>query len=427
MNGRWSVGAVLAAGLLAEFAYALLLFPLLQHDLVFNRGFSAAWPGYALAAYGIARLATQLPLGELADRLSRRAAVIVGYVVVLIGGLALWPEWPGPAVLAAAAVFGVGHALADPLLPAALSDGRPIDERGRLIGLLNLAQVLGLALGLGGGAFIVGLMPSAAGFAVVAAANGLALVLLTFVAAPLLRYRPRTSARTGWRTTLRALANTRVVDLYLVLFLLALAMNIILPNIDVYSVERLGRPLYRVVPWLIPAGLLGVAALPLGGWLADRFGRVPPLLAGVVLALAGFIQLGTTRDLAGAGIGAALAGGGLALTVPPSNTAVLDIADIRHRALVLSGMMAVQGLGQAVGPLLGGIIAQGVGVAAVFFIGAALLGVCVPVAGLFARAMRGVIAVDGAEAGRSTPFAHVAALDAGISTEERAGAGRPRG
>jgi len=420
MNGRrWSVGAVLLAGLLAEFAYALLLFPLLQHDLVFNRGFSAAWPGYALAAYGIARLVTQLPLGDLADRLSRRAAVVVGYSVVLIGGLALWPEWPAPAVLAAAAVFGAGHALADPLLSAALSDGRPVDERGRLIGLLNLAQVLGLALGLGGGAFIVGLAPSAVGFAVVAVGNGLALALLTFVAAPLLRYRPGPSMRAGWRATLRALVNARAVDLYLVLFLLALAMNIVLPNIDVYSVQRLGRPLYRVVPWLIPAGLLGVVALPLGGWLADRFGRVPPLLVGVVLALAGFVQLGTTRDLAGAGVGAALAGGGLALTVPPSNTAVLDIADIRHRALVLSGMMAVQGLGQAVGPLIGGIIAQTAGVAAVFFVGAVLLGMCVPVAGLFARAMRGVIVADATETDRSAPFAHVAA-------EEHAGSGAPR-
>ena len=383
---RASVGAVLAAGLLAEFAYALLLFPLLQHDLVFTRHLSSAWPGYVLAAYGVARLVTQIPLGGVADRMSRHASVTLGYTIVLLGGLACWVHGPAALLLPAAALFGVGHAFADPLLPAALSDSVPNEQRGRVIGLLNLAQVGGLAGGLAGGAFVVDLAPAAAGFALVSAANALALLLLSLVAAPLLAYHPPQQHRIALKATVRALLNERAIDIFIVLFLLSLAMNVVLPNVEVYSVRRLHQQLHQLVPYLVPAAVLGVGALPLGGWLSDRYGRVPPLLLGVTLSVVGFAQLGLARGAVPAAIGAALAAAGLALTMPSSNVAVLDIADVQHRALVLSGMMAVQGLGQSLGPLLGGVIAATFGTAATFLIGALLLWCCVPATVLVAAA-----------------------------------------
>ena len=419
---RGSVAAVLAAGLLAEFAYALLLFPLLQHDLVFGRGFAAAWPGYVLAAYGVARLTTQVPLGGLADRLSRRLAVTIGYAIVLLGGLALWLHGPALLLLGAAALFGVGHAFADPLLPAALSDGVEHGERGRVIGLLNLAQVAGLVGGLGGGAFIVDLAPAGVGFSMVALANGLALLLLALGAAPLLGYRPARKTRTSLPATLGSLLNERAIDIFIVLFLLSLAMNVVMPNIEVYSVRRLGQPVHALVPYLVPAGVLSVAALPLGGFVSDRYGRVPPLLLGVMLAVLGFAQLGLTHGLGGAAVGAALAGAGLALTMPASNVAVLDIADAQHRALVLSGMMAVQGLGQSAGPLLGGVIAQMQGTAAAFIVAALLLWLCVPATVLFAAAPH-----DG-EPGQVVPYTPLTRLISRLSLRVHASraAGRER-
>lgn len=381
---RAAIGSVLAAGLLAEFSYALLLFPLLQHYLVFGRHLSVGYPGYALAAYGVARLVTQVPLGGIADRMSRRLAVTLGYSVVLAGGLALWLPGPAMLVLAAAALFGAGHALADPLLPAALSDSVPEEERGRIIALLNLVQVAGLAVGLTGGAFLVDLTPTAAGFIVATAANAVALLLLGVGAAPLLSYRPSARHRAGLSDAFHELVNERAIDIFIVLFLLSLAMNLVLPNVVVYSVKRLGEPLHEMVPFLIPAAIIGVGALPVGGWMSDRYGRLPPLLLGATLAAAGFLQLGLAHHELGVAAGAALAAAGLALTMPASNVAVLDIADIAHRALVLSGMMAVQGLGQAVGPLLGGVVAQTFSASASFLFGAAALLLCLPAAVLFA-------------------------------------------
>lgn len=379
-----ALSAVLLAGLLGEFAYALLLFPLLQRHLVFDRHLATGFPGYVLAAYGGARLLTQAPLGSVANALDRRLCVTLGYGTVLLSGLLCWASGPALIVLVAAALFGAGHALADPLLPAALAEGAAIQRRGRIIALFNLTQVAGLALGLGG-ALLTDLTPAAAGFVVVAAANAAALALLALGAAPLLR-RPPTAARLRRSSGWQALRSERAIDLFVALFLVALAMNLIMPNLNLYSVRRLHEPLHEVIPYLLPAGLAGVAALPLGGWLTDRYGRLLPLLTGSALGAVGFLGLTFAQAPWQAGVAAALAATGLALTMPASNVALLEVAGPDHRELLLSGMMAVQGLGQAVGPLFGGLLTQLSGVALPFGVGAAALWLVTPCAVLFASA-----------------------------------------
>jgi MFS family permease len=391
MGGRRAaLGAVLAAGLLGELAYGLLLFPLLQRYLVFDRHLGAAFPGYVLSVYGITRLATQVPLGGIAEATNRRIAVVIGYLAVLAGGLLFWAPGPAAMVLVAAALFGAGHALADPLLPTALAAGVGVHERGRMMAYFNLMQVSGLVVGLVGGAFITDLAPAAAGFLAAACANFGALLLVGLGVGPLLRRdRSAEAARRGriarpsmWR----ALTDERAIDLFIVLFLLSLAMNVVMPNVNLYSVQRLGEPLHAVIPYLIPAAALGVTALLFAGWLTDRAGRLLPLLLGAMLATIGFTQLALTRSLAGVAVGATFGATGLALTMPSSNAALIDVAGPAHRALLLSGMMAVQGLGQAVGPLLGGVLAQAAGSQSAFGIGAVALWLVVPATVLFASA-----------------------------------------
>gem|GEM_PF-2478441 len=381
---RVAIGAVLAAGLLGEFAYALLLFPLLQHYLVFDRRLGAGFPGYVLAVYGIARLATQMPLGGVADLLGRRLSVALGYSAVTLGGLLCWTP-AAPVILSGAVLFGAGHALADPLLPAALAEGVSVQGRGKVIALLNLSQVAGLVAGLAGGAFLTDLAPASVGFLTVTIANGATLALLGVAALPLLR--PVRTSR-GGRTALawRALTDERAIDLFVALFLIALAMNLVMPNINLYSVRRLHRELHQLVPYLAPAAVVGVTALPFGGWLTDRAGRLPPLLIGSVLGTIGFAQLALAHGPIQAAIGAALGAAGLALTMPASNVALLDVAGPEHRALLLSGMMAVQGLGQAVGPLFGGLLTQVAGPALPFGAGAVALWLVTPFTVLFASA-----------------------------------------
>ncbi|HEY8836198.1 MAG TPA: MFS transporter [Dehalococcoidia bacterium] len=382
-TNRAPLAAVLVAGLLGEFAFALLLLPLIQHYLVFDRHMPAGLPGYALSAYGLTRLVAQLPLGMLADAIDRRLAVAAGYFVVLLCGLALWAPMPALFVLVAAAGFGLGHALADPLIPAALTEAVEPHERGRAFGLLNLTQVAGLVSGLAGGAFLADLAPASLGFLVVAGCNGATLLLLSFGAAPLLaehQYSGAGRAQRMWRS----LVDERVIDLLAVLFVLTFAINIVMPDLSLYAVRQLHTSLHVVTLYLVPAAIVAIVTLPIGGWLADRYGHVPSLMAGAAVAALALISFVFIRQPWEAAIAASFGGIGIALTMPSSNALLMDVANPEHRALLLSGMMAVQGLGEAVGPFVGGLMTQAGGVVWPFVAAGFALWLAVPGAVFFA-------------------------------------------
>lgn len=140
--------------------------------------------------------------------------------------------------------------------------------------------------------------------------------------------------------------------------------------------------------YLVPAGIAGLAALWCGGWLADRFGRLLPLLVGAgaaALALALLTHLNQTWEGA---IAAVFGAAGLALTLPASTAALLDEINEDHRGLLLGGMMAVQGLAQAVGPLLGGVLLAAGSATLPFAAAAATAWLAIPLAVLYASAPR---------------------------------------
>jgi MFS family permease len=387
VNGRSraAVASVLLAGFLGEAGYALLLLPLLQHFLVFERHFAPGAPGLVLGAYGLSRLVTQIPMGYVDEALNPRLLLGSGYLIVLVAGLLLWAPLPLAGLAVVAVIFGLGHALADPLLPAGLAAAVKVDGRGRVLSYLNLAQVAGLAVGLAGGAFITDLAPASVGFLTVAAAHALILPLLVFGAAPLF-HRRRGIRGNPAGNMWRALSNEQVLEMLIAMFALALALNIVAPEISVYTVQRLHTSLHVMTLYLVPAAVAAVIALPLSGWLSDRYGRLPPLLAGAAMGAAAFLALSLVRSSWQAAIAAVFGAAGATLTLPASGAALLDVAGANNRALLLSGMMAAQGLAEAVGPLLGGVLTDAGGVAVAMAAAAAANWVAIPAATLFGSA-----------------------------------------
>lgn len=110
------------------------------------------------------------------------------------------------------------------------------------------------------------------------------------------------------------------------------------------------------------------------GRLADRVGRRPPLIAGLGVSGVATGLLGVTASPVWFLVLCLVAGLGSGLVNPPLNAAVADVVGDRGRGgPVLAGFQMAADLGAIVGPLLAGLLAEGLGYGPAFAVTGALV------------------------------------------------------
>jgi MFS family permease len=115
--------------------------------LVQERGLDAAAAGRVVALFGVGGTLTSLAGGAMADRVGRRATMLLGLLgnALSVGALSLSH---GPLLLSAATlVAGASGQLYAPALNAAVADVVPIRDRPRAFGLLYWGANVGFGLG----------------------------------------------------------------------------------------------------------------------------------------------------------------------------------------------------------------------------------------------------------------------------------------
>src|SRR3954463_13030721 len=114
--------------------------------------------------------------------------------------------------------------------------------------------------------------------------------------------------------------------------------------------------LQRAAP-SVSGSLLGyVAMLPLIGRIADLRGRVPVLVAALVLFATGSLVTAAAYDLPGLVAGRFLQGVGAGGLVPATLALVADLYPVDRRGVPLGIVSAVQELGSVIGPLFGAVV-----------------------------------------------------------------------
>jgi MFS family permease len=108
---------------------------------------------------------------------------------------------------------------------------------------------------------------------------------------------------------------------------------------------------------IVSGFLLGyVAMLPLIGRMADLRGRVPVLVASLVLFAVGSLVTAAAYDLTSLVVGRFLQGVGGGGLVPATLALVADLYPVERRGVPLGVVSAVQELGSVIGPLYGALI-----------------------------------------------------------------------
>jgi MFS family permease len=368
----WSTVELALTVLLWQASAGVFLLSLVQQYLPEELEANAAFPGYALAIYAAGRFLLQAPAGWLADRFGCRRTLTLGIAIALPSVFLMFQVRDPASFLAFSALYGAGSAAIWPSIMAYVGDTHEPAQRGRVLNMLNIAQLLGLGMGTMAGVTLTDLISHQAAF----------IACLTFSAVALLfAYRgARGSAVAPVREAvvrpeggLRGLLSARIIMLAAIALLLSIGTTVQAPVVGTYASQVLDTKM-SILGLMIaaPGAAAAIIAIRLGH-LSDRFGRQVPLIAGLAVASVCYYLLSQTTHPFIAVHLVVLAGLAYAISIPAWGAAALDATELGSRGLLLGLLATVQGLGGAVGQAIGGISNAAFGPAAPFKIGAILL------------------------------------------------------
>ncbi|HEY0069932.1 MAG TPA: MFS transporter [Chloroflexia bacterium] len=348
-----------------------------------------------ISTFGVSKAVLNLFAGAIADRISRRACLIFGWVVGLPVPLIvmLAPDWWW--VLLANVLLGINQALTWSMTLNMKLDLAGERRRGLATGLNEFAGYFGVSLLAFGTAAVArdyGLRPAPFVIGVALAVVGLLLSLFVKDTRAILQTRQRQAGQAGQAGQARprneATTATRLPHLWEMLKLGTWTHS----SLQMASLAGLVTNLKDGMLWgLLPiflqsrslavsdVGLVvaiypavwGIAQLGTGP-LSDRIGRKALIVLGVILqglGVASFLWFDTFPGWAGA---AALVGLGTAMVYPTLQAFVSDVTALSWRASALGVYRFWRDMGYAVGALGAGVVADTLGIGQAFTLFAVL-------------------------------------------------------
>ncbi len=144
-----------------------------------------------------------------------------------------------------------------------------------------------------------------------------------------------------------------------VLFVLNFALGAVLFFLPLFLEEQLTYGALKAGLLLLPLSATLMVAMPLGGRFFERFGPVPPIVAGGALSGISMLLLARTSTTSGYGEvwpALALLGLGIGTALTPLNLAALNATAIRNHGTIAGVLAMVAGLGGMFGVALTGAL-----------------------------------------------------------------------
>ena len=364
---------------------------------------SALALGWTVSAYSLAFAALILTGTALGDKFGRRRVFLAGFAVFTLASAACALAPSVAALIAARAVQGAGGGIATPLSLVLITEAFPLQRRGAVVGAWG--AITGIAVGFGpviGGTIVegiawpwvfwvnvpIGIVLVTLGRRLLAESRGPArpldpagLVLVTgavFAITDALLRGPQAGWHSGEVLSLfgigavltaafvfaerrsphpmvppRLLANPMLraaVTTRFLLFATILGAAFLVPQY--LQLAHGFSPLHTGLALLPFTGPMMLIA-PIAGKAADRVGERVPIVAGFILAAAGFTLLGLTVTATGGYLAIAgpllLAGVGVGLAMPTTVSASLRAVSPQQAGLASGVGSTLQNIGGVVG------------------------------------------------------------------------------
>jgi MFS family permease len=344
----------LAASIFLLIAATNILTPLLP-DIRNDFGVSITTAGLVVGAYGLARLAVDLPAGFLADTVGHRRLSVVAIVVLLVASVIGFLSASVEQLIVARIGSGFAVGILATVILSALSSTATAANRGKVMSLFHVANNTGIALYPLIGGIVGAILGWRATFAVTIV---LAIVAAVLLLPLLLRIDPAKGGRGGGAggDPARVLhGNQRRIAVLVTDFGVVANMihrhgfrNTILP---LYAATVLGLGGISIATAIALMSITGLLVATPGGMLGDRIGRRRVITAGLAAVAVGDLVFLLTGDLLSFLLAAALIGFGDFFT--SSQTALLsEVVPPEGRTKAMSGYRFSADLGALLGPIV---------------------------------------------------------------------------
>lgn len=326
--------------------------PFLAVYLTRERGLSPTQAGTVVALYGAGATLAGLLGGTLADRIGRRATMLIalwgGGAGLIAIGFADRMAVIAPAIFVVALVSETYR----PGMQAAIADLVPADQRVRAFGLIYWVINLGFALGLSLGGWLAD-----HSFRGLFVANGLTMILFgTLVARGVPETRPALAAPPAVRATGPGfLVPFRDRTFLAFVGLTFVNAMVFMQSGAAFSLDMASNGLGSATFGSILAinGVLIVVIQPFLGPFLTRFDRSRTLATGSLLYAIGFGMYAFVHDAWGFAAGVIVWTIGEVCVLPVSNAVVADLAPPDRRGRYQGANSLAFGLAVALGPLFG--------------------------------------------------------------------------
>jgi len=354
---------------LCEFARGALLFFILPIYVHATLGLPTDIVGYAIAAHYICDTGLRSLSGWCVDKFGQRITVLSG---VMIGWVGLWviaQAHHQTFVILGSSLLGMGMSSVWPAVISRVTSGLLTDQYATAMSGVMMAWLVGA----GGGAVSMGWLLGDSvkrGFGALLGVWLIAIVLVPIVMQGYV-HQAHLKQRLRFRDVSREVKTLGL--LFPGMFVQTFAMGLLLPVFVLYARFELGLNGQTYSYLLMTAGAATVILqFPIGRFV-DKYGYKLFLVTGFGMASLVIPMLIQLQALWEIFVGVCLLGASYALILPSWNSVLAQSVSERQRAVMFGIFMTIEGLGMAVGPLVGGTLWRVVSPVAPFYAASIIL------------------------------------------------------
>lgn len=337
------------------------LLPLYVQDM----GATGIWLGIIIAAYFLSNSVCVPIAGRLSDRRGRKVFLVIGllaYAIISLGYI--WATQASHLALVRLA-HGIAGAVTIPIAMAYLGDLALAGEEGKWMGYANAAFFSGFGLGPLMGGVVTEHLGMTAAFLFMSGLNLLAFFIAFFFLPEVSRRKTSDEFNPSFKEMstsgmLRGLFSFRLAQ--------AVGNGGIITFLPIFA-SMLGLSI-SLIGTLLTINILSITLfVPLGGLIADRFNRKALTILGSILFAALLVAIPVTNSFGQLLIVLLIQGLSSALCMPAASALIVAEGRKFGMGSTMSIFFLAMGIGQAIGPIISGGIADWLNINSVFYFG----------------------------------------------------------